>query len=166
MKNIKKFNELFDTPELRDQNEIPQLKGEFENIPSWKKVGVFDHSDFDKETSKSMSDRIIFRYPILDKFHINHKQIQGQDVYCFYATSFEPLQGSNYYAQIVFYYSDNFYNCSVLFRELEDMNEDNWQFHTFGEPSIEDSYKIVDAFLKTCKSLNIIMEDNTTFFNN
>jgi hypothetical protein len=100
---IKKFNEEvgFDDEETRDRLEIPNLKGELE--PNSPDMRTFYHPT-DKVNTKTEIKKIIFRYPILDKFLTDSKFIEGSILQSFYATSKRPIDGMEYYAQLSFAY--------------------------------------------------------------
>ena len=67
MKHLKKFFELFDTDDLRDQNEIDFLRGKFKNTGS--KIDI----NFEKESiGKLVSKLSRYHYPFFSAF-------EGQD---------------------------------------------------------------------------------------
>ena len=72
---IKKFNEIvgFDNEEMRDRLEIPNLKGDLDpNSPNMKKI----YHKSDKVNSKTELRKIVFKFPILNRFLTNSKLIE------------------------------------------------------------------------------------------
>lgn len=152
---MKKFNEFFDNDDLRNQYEIPHIKGEMPNIlqKDFKKINIVDS---EKETTQTFYERILFKYEVLERFHSQlHK-----DAMLSYATSQSPIDGITYYGQIGFYYEEGEYEICVLFRDDIDYDQDNWQMKVYVFDRIEDSYSIVEAFLNVCEKLNIIKKSD------
>ena len=155
---IKKFNEMFDDEDLKNKFEIPYLQGEFTpgnpNLKSYSKVS-------DKVTEQTELKKISFKFPILNLFHKVNRKIKDVNVYSFYATSLTPVDGDDYYAQLAFAYKDGEYHLNSLFRLLEEYdNSENWMTHDFIFNNIEESYEVVDSFLKACVGLNIITQED------
>lgn len=160
---IKRFNEIvgFDDEETRDRLEIPNLRGEFDSSSPTMKT-IFLPSD--KINTQTEVKKILFRYPILEGFHEDKKRIEGSILSSFYATSKIPVDGNDFYAQLSFAYHQGGYYIGTILREREDMNEEKWVTHSFTFDNIDDVYKIVDAFLKACKRLGIVDDEDLRQF--
>lgn len=153
---IKRFNEIvgFDDEELRDRLEIPFLRGELE--PSSKSMTTYSKPS-DLETTKTFIRKIIYRYPVLERFHLKIQNIDDVEVYNFYATSLEPLNGIEFYAQLSLAYNKNEYYCCAILRDLqEDQNIDKWYTRDGTSENIDNTFSFVDAFLKSSHRLNIV----------
>ncbi len=163
---IKKFNEMFDDEELKNKFEIPYLQGEFTpgnpNLKSYSKRT-------DKVTEQTELKKLIFKFPILDSFHKVTRKIGDINVYSFYATSLESVEGDEYYTQLAFAYKDGEYHMNSLFRLLEEYDSpENWMVHDFIFDNVEDAYEVTREFLKACISVNVIRPEdlsNPTFNN-
>lgn len=158
---IRRFYEEvgFDDEEMRDRLEIPNLRGEFE--PGSKTMkSYYTHSN--KINTESELKKILFRYPILTRFRRDAKRLEGSLLISFYATSKEPVDNDNeYYAQLSFAYHDGGFYIGSILRNIEDHeNEEEWVKHTFTFEDIEDVFQIADAFIKVCKQLNIIGDED------
>ncbi len=152
---IRKFTEEvgFDDEEMRDRLEIPNLKGELEpNSPDMK---TFYHPT-DKVNTNTEVKKIVYRYPILDRFLKDSKFIEGSRLQSFYATSKEPVDGTEFYAQLSFAYHDEYYYIGTILRDRFEEDEDNWVKHTFFFDDIEDVYKVSSSFIKACEKLGVI----------
>ncbi len=152
---IKKFNEEvgFDDEETRDRLEIPNLRGELEPNSSTMRTYSLPNSKINTDTEIR---KIIYREPILDRFRVDIKRIEGSKLISFYATSKYPLDGNEYYAQLSFAYHDERYYIGTILRNRFEENENEWVKHTFFFDKIEDIFKVADAFVKTCEKLAII----------
>jgi hypothetical protein len=153
---IKRFYEEvgFDDEEMRDRLEIPNLRGELE--PN--SLGMRTYSlPSTKVNSDTEVRKLVFREPILDKFRLDTKVIEGSKLISFFATSKAPVDGIEYYAQLSFAFHQDQYYIGTVIRNREDFeNEDNWVKHTFFFNDIEETFKIADAFVKICQQLNIV----------
>jgi hypothetical protein len=150
-----KYNEMFDTEELKSKFEMPYLKGEMGKLIS--KFSKFA-SEYKDELDVFLH-KILFRYPVISKFH--QQEVNGVPV--FFATSkTEAEDRHEHYAQIAMTYENNEYTVVVIMRRLEDLNEKNWFVKTYGFPTIEESYHFFDMFIGACKKFNIV-EDSDTF---
>ena len=150
-----KYNEMFDTEELKSKFEMPYLKGEMGKLIS--NFTKFDHGD--KGELDTFIKKILFRYPVLDKFH--KESVNGCPV--FFATSKTPAyDGNEHYAQIALAFENDEYTLAIIMRRLDDLNEENWYMKLYGFPTIEKSYDLFDIFINACKKLNIL-DDNDKF---
>ena len=144
-----KYNEMFDTKELKSKFEVPYLKGEMGKLIS--KFSKFDHGD--KDELDTFLKNILFRYPVIEKF--NNDEVNGCPV--FFATSKTPAyDGHEHYAQIALSFENNEYTVALIMRRLDDLNEENWFMKLYGFPTIEESYSIFDMFINACKKFNIL----------
>lgn len=156
--NIRKLNELFDTEELKADNEIPYLSGEIggDEVLGWK--------DFSKphgeETPDTLHKKMLFRFPILNHFNTEVTQLEGgSNAHCSYRTSVEPIDGKTYYGQVCTSYDveQNVYHINVILRNVNDYNNpEKWITHTMAFDNIEDVYALTEAFLTSCSKLDII----------
>ena len=162
---LKKINEFFDTEDLKNQYEIPYLKGEMgDEISKFKKI-PFNQSGV--ETTESFFEKVILEYPILAKFQ-NKVINAGDDKMCkmigMFATSYEPavIQGHklNFYAQLGIYFTDGFYGVHIILRDLNDLKQDNWEVKTYEVKDIKETYRIIDSFIIACGRLNIIKPED------
>lgn len=62
MKNIKKFNELFDTEDLKNRHEIPFLTGELQK--SLKKID----NDFKDDTIENLTSKLQYKFPFFSAY--------------------------------------------------------------------------------------------------
>lgn len=155
---IKKFNEMFDDEELKNKFEIPYLQGEF--TPGNPNLKPYSKRT-DKITEQTELKKIIFKFPVLDDFHKVNKKFGGINVYSFYATSLEPADGDEYYAQFSFAYTNERYHVNSLFRLLEEYeNSENWMVHDFIFDNIEEVYEVTREFLKACIAINVIRPED------
>lgn len=153
---IKRFNEEvgFDDEEMRDRLEIPNMKGEFEPSSPTMKTYSLPQSKINTDTEVK---KLTFREQILDRFKTDVKRIEGSKLISFFATSKEPVDGIEYYAQLSFAYHMGQYYIGTIIRNREDFEyEERWVKHTFFFDNIEEVYKVSSAFVKVCLSLNII----------
>ena len=153
---IKRFNEMvgFDDEETRDRLEIPNLRGELE--PS--SVSMKPYSKpFESETTETFVKKILYRYPVLDRFHGNIQKIDSTEVYNLYATSLEPKDEMEFYVQLSLAFNKGDYYCLAVLRGLEDFDdEDKWYKKDITVENVDDTFEFVDAFLKACKGLHIV----------
>lgn len=155
MKYLKRFNEEigFDDEETRDRLEIPNLRGELEpSSPTMKNYYVKS----DKVNTKTELKKIVFRYPILNRFVQDSKIIEGSELISFYATSKEAVDGIEYYTQLSFAFHGGQYYIGTIIRDRLEDNEDEWVTHTFFFDSIEETFAVFEAFLKCCEQLGVI----------
>ena len=152
---IRRFNEEvgFDDEETRDRLEIPNLRGELEPQSSTMKTYSLPQSKIDSDTEIR---KIVYRFPILERFRIDTKRIEGSKLISFYATSKHPVDGIESYAQLSFAYHDEQYYVGVIFRDRFEENEDKWAKNTFFFDNIDDVMKVANAFVKACEKLAII----------
>ena len=153
---IRRFTEEagFDDEEMKSQYEIPNLMGEFE-IDSPTLRPFYTHSD--KINTESELKKILYRFPILTRFRRDAKRFEGSLLASFYATSKEPIDDGEFYAQLSFAYHDEQYYIGTVLRNIEDHdNEDEWVRHTFFFDNIDETFKIAEAFVQVCKRLNVI----------
>ena len=155
MNYLKKFNEEvgFDDEETRDRLEIPNLKGELEpNSPDMKTF----YYPTSKVNTQTELKKIIFRYPILERFVTDSKFIEGSRLESFYATSKEPVEGTEYYAQLSFAFHEGGYYIGSILRDRFSDNENDWVRHNFSFDEIDDVFVVTEAFLKCCKDLGVL----------
>ena len=146
---------MFDTEELKSKFEMPYLKGEMGKLIS--NFTKFDNGD--KGNLDTFIKKILFRYPVLDKFH--KESVNGCPV--FFATSkTTAYDGNEHYAQIALSFENGEYTIALIMRRLDDLNEENWYMKLYGFPTIEKSYDLFDIFINACKKLNIL-DDNDKF---
>ena len=153
---IRRFTEEagFDDEEMKSQYEIPNLMGEFE-IDSPTLRPFYRHSN--KINTESELKKLIYRFPIIERFKKDYKRFEGSLLTSFYATSKEPIDDAEFYAQLSFAYHDEQYYIGTVLRNIEDHeNEDEWVRHTFFFDTLDETFKIAEAFVKVCKKLNII----------
>jgi hypothetical protein len=74
----------------------------------------------------------------------------------FYATSKVEINDEEYYAQMSFAYHDEQYYIGTILRDRFEENEENWVKHTFFFEDVQDTFKIVEAFLDVCQKLGVI----------
>ncbi len=150
---IYRFNEEigFDDNELKARFEIPNLMGEFDKkLPTYSKP-------VSGETTKTFIRKVLYRYPVLEKFHTNIQNIDSIKVYNLYATSLEPKEGMEFYAQLSLAFNNSDYYCLAVLRGLEDFDdEDKWYKNDITVESVDETFVFVDAFLKACKGLNVV----------
>jgi hypothetical protein len=144
---IRKFNELFDSEELKSNFEIPYLS---------------DEEGFTKSFNKSMLDptmtyvnAVLAEYPILESFKIgavNNKF--GKAVFIF-SESKKPVDGINFYVQLSLQSFDrNDYIGGVLVVDKSNPESQEDRFYEFD--SFKESLKVVKLFLGVCEQLNVI----------
>ena len=152
---IKKFNEEvgFDDEETRDRLEIPNLKGELE--PNSPDMRTFYHPT-DKVNTNTELKKIIFRYPILDRFLKDSKFIEGSRLQSFYATSKTPVDDNDFYTQLSFAYHEGKYYIGTILREREELDEKNWVQHNLFSEKIEDAFEMTKAFITACQKLGVL----------
>ena len=154
---IRRFTEEagFDDEEMKSQYEIPNLMGEFE-IDSPTLRPFYTHSD--KINTESELKKLLYRFPIIEIFRRDDKRFEGSLLTSFYATSKEPLEDdAEFYAQLSFAYHDEQYYIGTVLRNIEDHeNEDEWVRHTFLFDTLDETFKVAEAFVHVCKRLNII----------
>jgi hypothetical protein len=166
---IKKLNELFDDSDLRDQMEIPYIKGELDmDSGNWEDYSL-------KSDNKSIVTelrKITYKYPILRRFSLIEKKIEDVDsIFTFYATSKNSDYDNDtiYYAQISFGFKDEQYYTTAIFRLLEDLDPKKFTIREYNTKDISMIYKFIDNFLNACVKLNITEESDfdkyTTRFN-
>jgi hypothetical protein len=162
--NIRKFNEEvgFDDEEMRDRLEIPNLKGELE--PNSDDMKTFYYPT-DKVNTNTELKKIIFRYPILERFLTDSKFIEGSRLQSFYATSKVPVDGNEFYSQLSFAFHDGGYYLATILKEAEEMNEENWVRHSLFSDDIEDIFEMTKAFLKACKKLGVLDSSDLDTYN-
>ena len=158
---LKKINEFFDSEDLKNQYEIPYLKGEMgDEISKFQKI-PFNQSGV--ETTESFFEKVILEYPILAKF--KNKVIKSGDdkMIGMFGTSYEPavIQGHklNFYAQLGIYFADGFYGVNIILRDLNDTTQKNWEVKNYEVKDIKETYRIIDSFMIACDKLNIIKSE-------
>jgi hypothetical protein len=150
---IKRFNEEvgFDDEDLRARFEIPNLMGEFD-----KKLSTYS-KPVKEQTTSTFVKNVLYRYPVLEKFHLKIQKLDSIEVYNLYATSLEPKDGLEFYVQLSLAFNKGEYYCLAILRGLEDFDdEDKWYKNDITVDSVDETFIFVDAFLKACKGLNIV----------
>ena len=156
-----KTNELFDTDELKSKFELPYMRGDISK--EFSPVTKFDK----KEDSKSFYEKCIYKYNVLGKFHLKVIKNDEFDIYGLYGTSYEPLNGVEYYGQIGLFYENNKYTVSLITRDLLDSEDQSkWDVDEFSYEDINKAYRKIYACLKICEQLNIIKKDSKININN
>lgn len=153
---VKRFNEDvgFDDEQMRDRLEIANLKGEFEPSSITLKTYSLPQTKINTDTEIR---KVVFREGVLEKFKTNTTIIEGSKLISFFATSKNPIDGVEYYAQFSFAYHNGQYYVGAIFRDRLDFeDEKKWSQHTFFFNNIEDVYKKASDFVKVCQKLNII----------
>ena len=151
---IKRFNEMFDDEEMRDKLEIPYLQGEFTlGNPNLKRFSKPSNM-ITKETELK---KILYKFPVLETFHKKSKTINGSSVSAFYATSMKPIKGEEFYVQLAFAFDKGEYHINVIYRNLfEYENEENWVVRDFKLDNLNDTFDIVEYFLKGSIQLGVM----------
>ncbi len=158
---IRKFNEEvgFDDEEMRDRLEIPNLKGELE--PDSPTMKPFSMSLDDKISSKTELNKIIYRFPILSEFHANNQLIENSELISLYATSKRPVKGSEFYCQLSFAFHDYKYFLGTVLRDRENIDdESSWVVNNFEFSKLNDTYVIIESFIKACSMLGVLDDDD------
>ena len=159
---LKKIKEFFDTEDWKDKYEIPYLKGEmgdeiskFQKIP-FNKIGT--------ETTESFFENIILEYPILGKFQNKVINLDGDKMIGMFATSYKPIEEQGhkleFYAQLGIYYSDVYYGIHIILRNLQDVNNENWEVFEYEVENTKEVFEIIDSFMMACDKLNIIKPED------
>lgn len=97
----------------------------------------------------------------MDLFHLKINNINGEKVYTYLATSYQPdIEGEYYYGQLsIAYHKDHCY-INVLFKNAESTDDNEWLIKEFILEDREDINLVINSFLVTCKELRIIYPDN------
>lgn len=144
---IRKFNELFDSEELKSNFEIPYLS---------------DKEGFTKSFNKSLDPTMIYvnailaEYPILESsFKIGAFDTEyGKAVFIF-SESKKPVDGRNFYVQLSLQSFDkNDYIGGFLVIDKSNPESQEDRFYEFD--SFKESLKVVNLFLGVCEQLNVI----------
>ena len=159
--DIKRLYEFFDDEDLKNQFEIPHIQGVMDDeIRKWKPFS----KPVENEDSNSFYKKILFRYPVLKYFHEDIKSISdNNNVYCFYATSKEPVNNNIYYAQLVISFNpgDKQYYVNIVLRDINDYDDQSkWKRYDLILGEIEKVYGLINSFLDSCITLNIISPQN------
>jgi hypothetical protein len=158
---LKKIKEFFDSEDWKDQYEIPYLKGEMN-----KEISKFQSLPFSggKETTESFYEKIIVEYPILDRFKSKVINIGDDKMIAMFGTSYKPVEEQGYkldfYTQLGIYYVDGFYGLNIILRNLQDMNQDNWEVREYEVENTKEAFKVIDSFMMACDKLNIIKPED------
>ena len=105
MKRIKRFNEMFDTEELKAQNEIPMLQG---NLLKGK-LGFTS-----KESIDDLREKVIYTFPFLEKFGQWEDKKKYKDIVFF------QQKNDYWYANIAFSVEGNGkYGVGMLYKYLD-----------------------------------------------
>ena len=161
---IKKFNEEvgFDDEETRDRLEIANLKGDLEpSSPTMRNFYIPNN----KVNTQTELKKIFFRYPILEQFMQDSKLIEGSRLISFYATSKEPVDGTEYYSQLSFAYHNGGYYIGSILRDRFEDNESKWVTHNFTFDEIDDIFNVTESFLKCCVKLGVLDKEDLGHYN-
>jgi hypothetical protein len=161
---IRKFNEEvgFDDEEMRNRLEIPNLKGDLDlNSPNMKKI----YHKSDKVNSKTELRKIVFKFPILNRFLTNSKLIEGSRLLSFYATSKVPVDGNQFYCQLSFAFHNNKYYIATILKEYDEENEENWVTHQHSCDNMEDVFIMTDSFIQACEKLGVLYTSDLKSYN-
>lgn len=150
---MKKFFEFFDDEDLKSKFEIPYLKGEMgeEVSKNFKNLTIAN----DKNT-RLFADQVLIEYPILEKFNSKIFNHSDEEFVAFYASSYKPVQGINFYAQLGLSYIENTYVISIILKDLEEDDQNRWEISDYEVTDIKEVYPIIDSFMKACEVLNIV----------
>jgi len=145
---IRKFNELFDSEELRSKFEIPYLS---------------DRKGFTKSFDKTMLDptmtyvnAVLSEYPILESsFKIGAVDNKfGKAVFIF-SESKKPVDGENFYVQLSLQsFDNNDYIGGIIVADKSNPENQEDRFYEFD--SFKESLKVVKLFLEVCEKFNVI----------
>jgi len=158
---MKKFNELYDTDDLKNKFEIPHLRGEM-NVSKFRNIPLLKDID---ESTELAYERLAIEYPVLSLFNVGVKSIgDGTNMIAISQKSVVPIdlgngQKSSYFAQFSFYYSDDIYGMCIILRDLDEEDERYWEVHEYQVDNIKDFYSIFDSFMQACVKLNIVSVD-------
>jgi hypothetical protein len=158
---IKKFNEEvgFDSEELRDRLEIPNLRGELD--PDSPTMKPYSMPLGGKMNTRTELNKVIYKFPILDEFHKNNQIIEGSDLISLYATSKTPVKGNDFYCQLSFALHNDKYFVGTVLRERENVeDESSWVVNNFEFESLDETYDIVSAFIKACGMLGVLDDED------
>lgn len=150
MRKIKRLFEFFDDEDLRSKYEIPYLKGEMPDM-------ISKFKDYEMSGANHFTDLVLFRYPILDRFHTKQiKNRDGSDLNFFYATSLEEYQGEEYYCSLSLAFYKNKYYVITIFRKLKDLDQRNFDVAEYSFDTIEKALPAVEVFLEKCEKFKIV----------
>jgi len=158
MGKINKFNEYFDNEELASMFDVPNLKGEMsKEISKFKKVDMLSGD----ENSDSFTERVLFKYPILNKYRHKSVRLEEVRVNSFYGTSLDKLEdGNEYFINISLYY-DDLYNIQIIMYDLNDnKDQSKWVINEFNFENIEDSFTVIDGFFEASTKLGILKPES------
>lgn len=155
MRKIKTLLEFFDTEDLKSQYEIPYLQGE---MP--REISKF--KNFKQGEDERFVDALRFQFPVLNLFHYSRTNKGEFILHFLYATSNEPVDGVDYYASLTITHLKNQYVVVTLFRELKETDKTKFDAKEHRFDDIHSSFPVVDEFVKKCKELNIV-GDNDNF---
>jgi hypothetical protein len=156
MRYIKNINELFDSQDMKDKMEIPYIMGNLHSdiLNKWDKIEI------NKDNLSSLIGTIKLQYPVINKFHTKNSKIFNDPIKTFYATSLEPIEGAEYLAQISLSYHNSLYYVSVILRDLQELNPDNFMNRDFILNNTNDVMVIVKAFIVSCEGLGVIRKEH------
>jgi hypothetical protein len=155
---MKKFFEFFDDEDLKSRFEIPYLKGEMDKEIS-KNFTKIPLSSGDENTDK-LVENVLIQYPILTKFQSQLVDHDGDRFVAFYATSYKPVQGMTFYAQAGLAFIEDTYVITLILKDVEDDDQDNWEIRDYEVTEMEDVYSIMDSFMMACEKLNIVKPED------
>lgn len=143
---IRKFNELFDTEDLKANFEIPYLS---------------DKEGFVKSFNKSMLDptityvnAILKEYPIISNLNIGGSENEYGKIVFIFSESKKPIDGKTFYVQLSLQSLDNSdYIVGVIIADKTTGNQED-RFYEFD--SFKESLKVVQLFLGVCEQLQVI----------
>lgn len=154
---MKKFFEFFDDEDLKSKFEIPYLKGEMgeEISKNFKSLKLAT----DRNT-RVFTEQVLIEYPILEKFNSKVLNESDEEYVVFFASSYKPIQGITFYAQIGFSYIGDTYIITIILKDLEEDDQNRWEIFDYEVNDMKEVYPIVDSFMKSCVVLNIIKPED------
>ena len=155
---MKKFFEFFDDEDLKSKFEIPYLKGEIGKEIS-KNFKKFPLITSDEDTDK-LVENVLIQYPILEKFQSRVVENEDGRFVALYATSYKPIQGITFYAQLGLSFMEGSYVMVIILKDLEEDNQDNWEVAEYDVDTMKDVYEIIDSFMMACEKLNIVKPED------
>lgn len=170
--NIKKINELFDDPTMRDALEIPHIKGDLDMVDgNWRK-----HNIIKKDNELHLLNLVLFRYPVLRLFHFVEREIDKIKMFSFFASTKKSeietkKQDLEYFCQLSIATNKNSgnYHIILLYSLLEDLDSKDYITNDYEFEDIEHVYDVIDGYLKICEKYGIIdkkdLQKNTTSLN-
>lgn len=160
---MRKFiKEFFDSEDLRSEFEIPYLSDKEEFAKSFnKKVGEKERDI----TGGEFFWKLSFEFPELEDLKQN---VIEDTLLAFSAISRTPYtDGRKYYCQLGLWISkEGNYNINVIFKNVEEDDVKKWFIKDYSFVKVEESYEVVDWFLRTAKKVNCYISDEFKYLKN